>query len=232
MVRRTGRTIPRAAAYLLAAGLVILNSLTAIQLTAFNLEFYRSSWVAEGIPEYAGMTIDDLIRAGRTLLDYFSGKVDSPQQVLPIDGSVRPLFNDRELKHLADVKSLFRSGLILQGVAAAESFGIILFLWKAAQRRLLGAALLGAAAVSLSLLAALAIPANLDFGSWWIGFHVVAFSNDLWLLDPATDWLIRMFPEEFFVSAVTRIGLYSAAISVLYAALGLLVRHFSADDRH
>jgi uncharacterized membrane protein len=36
------------------------------------------------------------------------------------------------------------------------------------------------------------------------------FNNDLWLLDPATDVMINMFPEEFF---------YDMAIGIVWRAL-------------
>ena len=232
MVRRRERTILSAASVLLVMGLVILNALAAVYLMAFDLGLYRSLWLAYGVPDTTGMTLDELSEAGQALLDYFEGKSETPQRTVLIDGVSRPLYNETELLHLADVKSLFRFGFTLQGVAAAEVVGISLFLWRAGRKRSLGTSLLSAAAVCLGLLAALAIPARLDFGTWWMDFHLITFSNDLWLLDPATDWLIRMFPEGFFLSAITRIGLYSAGISTAFAVLGFLIRHFSPDHRH
>lgn len=55
----------------------------------------------------------------------------------------------------------------------------------------------------LALALFLAVPAVVDFSSWWTGFHRISFSNDLWLLDPSTEWLIKMFPLEFFFAIVT-----------------------------
>lgn len=79
----------------------------------------------------------------------------------------------------------------------------------------------------------LALPATLDFTGWWTNFHLLTFENDLWRLDPDLDWLIKIFPEEFFFAAAKRTALYSAAITAAYIGLGLIlclpVSHFTAD---
>ena len=73
----------------------------------------------------------------------------------------------------------------------------------------------------LTLLAAvtvLAVVAVIDFDALFILFHKVAFTNDLWLLDPRTDMLIRLMPTDFFVT-------YAAIIGCLWllGMVGLLV---------
>ena len=42
--------------------------------------------------------------------------------------------------------------------------------------------------------------------SLFILFHKLVFTNDLWLLDPRTDLLIRLMPIEFFISYAAIIG--------------------------
>ena len=46
----------------------------------------------------------------------------------------------------------------------------------------------------------------LIFNSLFVLFHKVAFTNDLWLLNPQTDLLIRLMPIEFFISYAAIIG--------------------------
>lgn len=38
-----------------------------------------------------------------------------------------------------------------------------------------------------------------DFNKFWISFHKIFFTNDLWLLSPSESNLIKMFPENFFL---------------------------------
>ncbi len=79
----------------------------------------------------------------------------------------------------------------------------------------------------------LALPAVSDFTGWWTNFHLLTFKNDLWRLDPNHDWLIKMFPEEFFFAAVKQTALYSATITAAYIGLGIMlcfpVSHFTAN---
>jgi len=229
--RRRAPRLALMASVLLVISMVALNALMAAHFMAFDLGFYRARWLENRVTGDTGMSIDDLSRAGRALLDYFTGTVDTPQLLFTIDGR-RALYNDAELAHLKDVRSLFRMGLTLEQVLAAETIGIGLYLLKSGNKRALARSFLIAAGVSVAILLALAIPAKLDFAGWWTDFHLVTFSNDLWRLDPSTDWLIRMFPEEFFFSAVQRVGFYSSGISLAYGGLGLLIGHFPAHHRH
>jgi integral membrane protein (TIGR01906 family) len=50
-----------------------------------------------------------------------------------------------------------------------------------------------------------AVLAAIDFAGFWTVFHKIFFRNDLWLLNPSTDFLIRMMPQRFFVGMVTHI---------------------------
>jgi integral membrane protein (TIGR01906 family) len=62
-----------------------------------------------------------------------------------------------------------------------------------------------------------------DFGDAFVQFHLVAFSNDLWILDPTRDHLLMLFPEGFWFDATMRIAgltaLEAAALAVLGAAV-------------
>ena len=46
----------------------------------------------------------------------------------------------------------------------------------------------------------------MDFNRLFILFHRIAFTNDLWLLNPRTDLLIRLMPIGFFISYAALIG--------------------------
>lgn len=44
-----------------------------------------------------------------------------------------------------------------------------------------------------------------DFNKYFTYFHLIFFSNDLWQLDPRTDLMIQMLPENFFSSMALNI---------------------------
>lgn len=58
----------------------------------------------------------------------------------------------------------------------------------------------------LAVVTAVIILACIDFNSLFVLFHQIAFTNDLWLLNPQTDLLIRLMPIEFFISYAAIIG--------------------------
>ena len=75
---------------------------------------------------------------------------------------------------------------------------------------------------------AVIILACIDFNSLFVLFHQVAFRNDLWLLDPQTDLLIRLMPIEFFISYAAIIG----GLWLLGMVIALAVSIFSnASER-
>ena len=45
-----------------------------------------------------------------------------------------------------------------------------------------------------------------NFNRYFTIFHEIFFDNDLWMFDPAEDYMIRMLPEGFFYDFVIRIG--------------------------
>jgi integral membrane protein (TIGR01906 family) len=45
-----------------------------------------------------------------------------------------------------------------------------------------------------------------DFESLFIQFHMLSFSNDLWQLDPQTDYLLILYPEPFWLDTTLRIA--------------------------
>ena len=65
-----------------------------------------------------------------------------------------------------------------------------------------------------------------DFNKYFTLFHEVFFTNDLWLLDPRTDLLIRMLPEGFFFDMVARIGIIFLALmfAVVIISITVLIR--------
>ena len=52
----------------------------------------------------------------------------------------------------------------------------------------------------------LSILCLLAFQKLFLIFHQISFANDLWILDPSKDYLIIMFPQNFFLEATLFIG--------------------------
>ena len=112
-------------------------------------------------------------------------------------------FNAKEIYHMCDVARLFQ--MLRAGIAVTLS-GAGLLIGLSRGRKFAKASAVGFA-LWAGLLAALALVIALDFSAAFTVFHEILFTNDLWLLDPRTDLLIRMCPEEMFSAMALRIGL-------------------------
>jgi len=61
---------------------------------------------------------------------------------------------------------------------------------------------------------ALGLGTLLNFDQLFLQFHLFSFTNELWQLDPARDYLIMLFPGGFW---------YDAAVFCALAAVGLAI---------
>lgn len=124
-------------------------------------------------------------------------------------------FNAREKRHMRDVRALFE---VCRNVSVACLVwgAAVVLLSRANGKRLLLGMLISWLPVAACALYAL----QADFGTLFTRFHLLAFTNDLWLLDPATDVMIRMLPQEFFEKMALR--LLNPAYPLGAQAAGLL----------
>ena len=142
--------------------------------------------------EYPGMA--------RMITDFLAGKLDDFQYVFTSGGSEWIGFHDYEAAHMTDCQRLIGlDGIVTLALLAALAVCASLGLRKGDRRRFRKGFLTGTGVLA-ALIAAGAIWALIDFDGLFTTFHHLAFTNDLWLLDPRTDLLIRLMPEEFFIA--------------------------------
>lgn len=134
---------------------------------------------------------------------YMDGQKD---EILHPDGSGASLFSENEMLHLRDVRGIVSLLKIIRwvgGLAAVGGIGIAWFLGKKkGQTSILHEIWQGfawASAILFLLAAAVCIWGFVDFESLFLQFHLVSFTNDLWLMDPLRDLMIALMPESFFM---------------------------------
>ena len=118
-------------------------------------------------------------------------------------------FDQRELSHMRDVRTLFGFALRGQLVAALLIVALALGLARTRLRAVVPRGLLGGALLTIAI-AVLAVPLILlGFEGFFTRFHEVFFSGDSWRFSN-TDTLIRLYPDLFWQD-VSRL---TAAIAV------------------
>lgn len=125
-----------------------------------------------------------------------------------------PIYNDRELGHMLDVKLLFSA--IFNGW-----YGITLVLgglliwyrqtgkWKTFRKTLKTGGI-----VTIGTFVFFGILAAIDFNWLFVQFHLLFFEGETWLFRPS-DTLIRLFPMPFWLNAMILI----LALILVFAAL-------------
>lgn len=175
---------------------------------AFSLGYYLHQFKVNQIAKITSRNETELKAIAKALIAYLQqGK----------NNLLTPYFNEREVLHMEDVYHLFKTMYILQLIFLI----LILYLsyqaikkrnfrnlWRQTGYFLGGNYLLVAFGYFLFQ--------KVDFSTFFIKFHEVFFSNDLWLMDPETDLMIQMLPETFFQTiALETILLWLILIAIL-----------------
>ena len=212
-----------------AARLLFILALPVLLFT-FNMDMVAHSDTVYlygldryGAAERLGADPEEVARAGRELIDYWVSPQEQVDIMILRRGETIQLFNQKEVDHLKDVKTLisFNRRMLFGLLGYAVAFVVAGFALR--RRRFWGHLLYTlkwGGLLTVGLLVLLAGAAAVNFQGLFILFHLVSFSNMLWVLDPATDRLIQMFPEPFFRDATMLVVGATAVEGVLLAWAG------------
>ena len=193
-----------------AFSLMIVFLITSVEAVAYwTPHYYENEYTRYQVADDVHMEMDDLLYVTDEMMAYLRGSRDDLNIDTVVDGTPREFFNAREKAHMADVRNLFLGGLALRRLClflAAASVAL-LALFKVPLKHLLPRMLCAGTVLFLGVTALLAGIISTDFTKYFIIFHKIFFTNDLWQLDPRTDLLINIVPEPFFMDTAARIGI-------------------------
>lgn len=205
--------------------LVLLHALTMLSLLflsirVLGLETYFFQWFysQNNTAANLGMSYADLMRATEQLLKYMLDQASTIQSEVVVYGQTTLMFNQKEIHHMVDVLYLIRAMRIVMVLSLSTS---AIVYWTQRSQQAFKESLKQTYTIALGLLgglmAAIGVFAWFDFESFWILFHKVLFTNDLWLLDPRTDRLVNMVPINFFMIIVFLVISLTIILNGLYA---------------
>ncbi len=190
--------------------MLVILLITSFEIGAYSdYGWYEKTYTKYNVLEDLEMEMPEVMQVTKEMMSYLRGNRADLVVDTIVDGEEREFFNDREKAHMIDVRNFFIGGLWLRRGAILVlgiSF-LVLIRTKADWKRLLPKSFL----ISMSSFIGVTLVAGFvfmtDFNRYFTIFHELFFTNDLWLLDPYTDLLIRMLPEGFFLDMVIRIGI-------------------------
>lgn len=212
---------------LTACFFILVCLITAIEAVVywtpgyFEREYSKYA-VLNDLPE---MTMENLLEVTDEMMAYLRGNREDLHVFTIMGGEYREFFNAREIAHMEDVRELFIAGLWLRriGIGIACIYAAVLAFWckgrsdrKSQLQSLVPSSLCLGTGIFFSASLILAAVIASDFSRYFIVFHHIFFDNDLWLLDPATDMLINIVPEPFFMDTAFRIGIVFACMVMIF----------------
>ena len=196
--------------------LFISSILAVIFYICFDINFYKNFYQKENLASSIGTSSDNLINNTQNLLNYLNKK-----EQLNTDW-----FSEKDILHMVDVQNLytFSHNIMIYCFITFILSTIIIIL------NLRGKSLLYITKIFnkvlllfIVLVGGLSAVIAYNFNSFWIKFHTTLFSNDLWLLSPNESNLIKMVPEEFFISLITKIIIYILILFILLFTSNIVI---------
>ena len=173
--------------------LMFIALVTSIEIAAYSdFSFYEKEYKKYAVTAFVGISMPDLMDVTVDMMHYLNGTKDTLTDVKATIKDVpdTPFFNEREVKHMKDVRNLF----------------------------------VGASRIRSILIAVIILIVSGDFEKYFILFHRIFFTNDLWMLDPTTDNLINIVPEGFFVDMTERILIIFSSIIIFTVGCGTVIK--------
>jgi integral membrane protein (TIGR01906 family) len=220
--------LSRLAAVLFIVSVPVFIVTANIRWLAGDISYYQHGFREYDSDARTGLSFEELDAAGQRIINYFEDDSRTLRIIINVNGEEDSLFNARETEHMKDVKSLMRFLFRLNEVSLAVIITYIAgaVLWSN-DRSIRGLAKLSLAGVAfgVAVVGIIGAFALTGFDEAWNTFHEIAFTNDLWRLDPDTDRLIQMFPEPFWEEATLIVGglVLAQATVIVLLSLGYLV---------
>lgn len=192
--------------------LFISAILGIIFYNCFNLDFYKNFYLRENLAPSINTTDDELINNTTNLLEYLTNKAELNTT----------WFSEKDILHMKDVRTLYNVSfytMIFFIALFIITTILIIMLSKHKTMFYITRTFNKTLLAFIILIIVLAGIISYNFNSFWIKFHQLLFSNNLWLLSPDESNLIKMVPEKFFISLITTIILH---ILILFVSLFVL----------
>ena len=159
-------------------------------------------------PDPYGFTTEDRLKWGILSMEYLvNDEPDNYLGTLTFDDGF-PLYNERELSHMLDVRILVKNALKAWYGLLALSGVIALFAWKRGFLKNYWKSIANGGWVTLGLIGLILLSTFIDFSGLFTAFHGLFFEGDTWLFY-ASDTLIRLYPLKFWSDAFIFMGVFT-----------------------
>lgn len=216
-------------AVIASVSFIIAAIVISVEINISNNDAFMKEYELCGVADTLGMEMEDIEYVSQEMMKYLYGQKEELVVYTKMWGQERDFFNQRERDHMVDVKNLLNNALTVRTICLVICFvalvALLLYKRRSSPRILSIGYMFSVLGVALSFGAVyLFILAN-GFTEFWNRFHGVFFTNDLWLLDPGTDMMIRLLPEQFFSDLVINCVCSFVIIVGVLLVLAFIIMH-------
>ena len=199
---------------------IFFISVNVIYITNSNW-LYSYGWNRNQIENSTGLSIDQLNSGSDQIKSYFNNDEEYLNLIIIEDGIKYSLYNEKEILHMKDVKHLIKltqNTIIFSGLFILGYYLVTIFTAKSLRKSIeqIRRSSKISAYSTVGFLAFVGLLASINFTWLFRQFHFISFSNDLWQLNPNTDYLIAMFPQRFFLETTIFIGVLTIIEFIIY----------------
>ncbi|WP_353948092.1 TIGR01906 family membrane protein [Sporolactobacillus sp. Y61] len=194
---------------LLSFSLALFIICTAVQITLLFKPLYYFDIGYLNIEEQSGLDRDTITENYDYMINFLMNPVPQEFHLPSLD------YSSHGAIHFQDVKRIFTAIYLLIAIT-----GIISAIGLYVNIKKKDFHFLKITATALALFTAIPLIAFvLDFNAAFVFFHEILFTNDYWIFDAASDPVITILPETFFLHAALLIlGLIAIGMIILLIA--------------
>lgn len=210
--------------------LIVALLISSIKAVVFDPSFYQNLYSKLDWANQIQVSEEDLKSSISMMVDYVQEKRDDLEGEIVWKGQRQPTFNTKEIRHMKDVRDLWLKAKMVMHFSwwGCVLCGLLVILFKKEQSILWLFEGLKASFIFLGIvLILLGFWCCIDFTGFWTWFHTIVFpGNQDWLLNPATDFMIVICPEEMFSTMILHIALrLLIRLGLIFGALYGLKRY-------
>ena len=202
---------------------------TNVRLAFSSVQLYTYGFERYNVTRTTGLNTAQLASVAKEIRDYFNSSEEFLDVRVLLGGEERPLFNQNEILHMRDVKGLVRGVYRVQqitGIYMVVYMAVVLAASRGMSLRREAGRVLAGSLLTVGMVAATGLVSLVGFDFLFEQFHVISFSNDLWMLDPRHNYLTRLFTQGFFLEATIFVAAGVILQALLLAALAWVVRRW------
>lgn len=199
---------------LVITAIPLLIFLLAANFTAFDKSFYQRKFSEYKVNE----NVEGAQYLHEKVMDFIQGKSNE----LPNE------FNEREKRHLFDVKNIVRTSTIVLYILIVIFIlllAISAFVLKVNNHiiNFVGKVLIFGGILTIILATILFFLIISGFSAAFESFHKLFFEKDTYLFDPANEMIVNLYPEQLFKELGIRVSKGVMLSSALVILLGIIL---------